>query len=328
MTVSTLPQAFIWRRLHSLMGLWLTLFLIEHLFVNSQVALLLGDKGTGFIQAVNSIHNLPYLQAIELFLLGTPILIHMIWGIRYLFTSKPNAHKTDGSTPSLKEYGRNKAYSWQRITSWILLIGLTAHVVKFRFLEYPTHAASSYLVKLQMDSGLYTLADRLGVTLYDQTAIQNETLSWESESSAHTVLTNAARSFASGSQEVPYDHQQAIIAHSAGTFAAKASWIQALTNYKVSGKEVVAASPDFGTATLLSVRDAFKNPLYVALYTLFVLAACFHASNGFWTFLITWGVILKTSAQKRMGKVALILMTLLAALGLTSVWAPYLSSIF
>src|ERR1700722_9315638 len=98
-TSTTLPGAFIWRRLHSLMGLWLVLFLIEHLLVNSQAALLLGNSGRGFVDMVNSIHNFPYLPVIDFTLLGLPIANHKIWGVKYLFSSKFNAHKTDGSTP-------------------------------------------------------------------------------------------------------------------------------------------------------------------------------------------------------------------------------------
>ena len=51
MTAATavIPRAFIWRRLHSLMGLWLVLFLGEHLLTNSQAALWLGDNGKGFV---------------------------------------------------------------------------------------------------------------------------------------------------------------------------------------------------------------------------------------------------------------------------------------
>lgn len=63
---AAIPKAFIWRRLHSLMGLWLVLFLIEHLLTNSQAALWLGDNGRGFVNMVNAIHNLPYLEVIEL----------------------------------------------------------------------------------------------------------------------------------------------------------------------------------------------------------------------------------------------------------------------
>src|SRR5271170_4851053 len=95
--VTSLPSAFVWRRLHSLMGLWLVLFLMEHLLTNSQAALLLGENGKMFVQMVNSLHNLPYLQVIEIFLLGVPFLIHMVWGVQRLFTAKANSSRTDGS---------------------------------------------------------------------------------------------------------------------------------------------------------------------------------------------------------------------------------------
>src|SRR6185436_15721242 len=137
MTSQILPRAFVWRRLHSLMGLWLVLFLMEHLLVNSQAALLLGDNARGFVHAVNAIHNLPYLQVIEILLLGVPIAIHGVLGVKYLLTSKFNSHRTDGTEPSLKGYGRNHAFTWQRLTSWILLVGLILHVAKFRFIDYP-----------------------------------------------------------------------------------------------------------------------------------------------------------------------------------------------
>src|SRR5258708_7890118 len=132
-----LPSAFIWRRLQSFMGLWLVLFLIEHLFTNSQAALFFGDDGNGFVRAVNALKNLPYLSVIEVTLIGVPFLVHGGWGIYYLFTSKSNSWGNDGTRPYLPEYPRNHAYTWQRITSWILLIGIIAHVVDMRFIHYP-----------------------------------------------------------------------------------------------------------------------------------------------------------------------------------------------
>src|SRR5580692_1285716 len=115
-SVPKVPMAFIWRRLHSLAGLWFVLFLIEHLLTNSQAALWLGDNGKGFVHMVNALHNLPYLQVIEMFLLGFPILLHMVLGVKYLFTSKSNIVKGDGSTPYLPR-ARNYAYTFQRMTS-------------------------------------------------------------------------------------------------------------------------------------------------------------------------------------------------------------------
>jgi succinate dehydrogenase / fumarate reductase, cytochrome b subunit len=285
------PQAFIWRRLHSLTGLWLVLFLIEHLLVNSQAALWLGDNGKEFVSLVNGIHDLPYLEAIEIVLLGVPILIHLIWGIKYLFTSKFNSYKTDGSKPSLPEYGRNRAYTWQRITSWILVVGLTGHIVKFRFLEYPSSAnvgtvSASYFVRISQDGGLPSLAKRLGVTLYDRKAIATE-------------------------EEKKKDNSD------------QTEWLSALTYRHLSSTEVIAEAHNFGTASLLAVRDTFKSPVYIGLYTIFVLAACFHAFNGFWTFLITWGVVLKVAAQKFMVNVAIGLMLLITFLGLIAIWGTY-----
>jgi succinate dehydrogenase cytochrome b subunit len=285
-SAEVIPQAFVWRRLHSLMGLWIVLFLIEHLLVNSQAALWLGDNGQGFVNLVNVIHNLPYLQVIEITLIGVPILIHLIWGIKYLLTGKFNSYRTDGSKPSLPEYGRNRAYTWQRITSWILIVGIAGHVVKFRFLEYPASVnmgdTSSYFVRISLDKGLPSVAKRLGVTLYDNQAIEREV----------EKKTNPA-------------------------------WLKALRQRSLYGNEVIAEADNFGTASLLAVRNTFKNPIYVGLYTIFVLAACFHAFNGFWTFLITWGVVLKMAAQRSMVKFAIGLMILVTFLGLIAIWGTY-----
>lgn len=262
LSVPKIPKAFIWRRLHSLMGLWFVLFLIEHLLTNSQAALWLGDNGKGFVRMVNALHNLPYLPVIEIVLLGVPILLHMVLGVKYLFTSKSNVFKGDGSKPYIPR-AQNYAYTLQRITSWILLVGVILHVYKFRFQEYPdtvtVNSETYYTIPVEVDPGLRTVADKLHVQLLDQ-----------------------------------------------------------------KENKVLAVAPDFGTATLLAVRDTFKHPIYLVLYTIFVLAACFHAFNGFWTFLISWGWILKMSAQRAWASVSIALMLLLTFLGLAAIWGTYL----
>lgn len=267
----TLPRDFVWRRIHSLMGLFIVIFLIEHLITNSQAALWIGDEGRGFVTLANLLHNLPYRQAIELFLLGVPFLIHAVWGIKILLTAKPNSSKSDGSKPSLPEYGRNRAYTWQRITSWILLFTLIVHVVKFRFIEYPeaikTNGMTLYQLKVTQDPGLASVAKRLNVEL-----------------------------------------------HEAATFHKGKS---------LKSNEVVISTPDFGTATLMGVRDTFKSYTWCAFYTIFVLAATFHAFNGLWTFLITWGLVFRYAAQQSMVKVAYTLMAILTFLGLAAIWGTY-----
>lgn len=276
--LDTLPQAFVWRRLHSLTGLWFVLFLVEHLITNSQAALLLGDSGKGFVRMVNLIHNLPYLTVIEVAFLGIPILIHTCWGIRYALTAKPNSMRNDGSKPYLK-YNRNHAYTWQRITSWILVVLLILHIVKFRFLEYPHTlnggAQPTYYVTVTTDSGLYAVADRLNVKLYNEQKLKEE------------------------------------------------DSINALTSIQLKPRELVAVAPTFGTASLLTVRDTFKSPVWGIIYTVFVLSACFHAFNGLWTSMLTWGWVIRESAQTGARKVAIALMLIIAFLGLAAVWGSY-----
>ena len=303
------------------MGLWLVLFLIEHLLTNSQAALWLGDNGQGFVDMVNAIHNLPYLEVIELTLLGIPFLIHMVWGVKYLFTSKFDSGRTDGSAPHIP-LRRNRAYTWQRITSWILLICIIGHVTKFRFLDYPekVHVGDQtvYLIKVSMDEGLYTLADRLDVKLYDASQIAKE-----SEPKNSEMALPKEKIGWTGPVAIEYSNHKAAILHSEQSEQAKAALVEALKKEHLTSTEVIAAANNFGTASLLAVRNTFKNPIYIGLYTIFVLAACFHACNGFWTFLITWGWILKMAAQRAWVTVSVVLMAVLLFLGLVAIWGTY-----
>ena len=286
-----IPQAFIWRRAHSFTGLWLVLFLIEHLLANSQAALFLGEDGSGFVRAVNGIKNLPYLPVIEIFLLGVPFLVHGWWGVRYLFTAKYNSSKTDGSAPSLPSYPRNRAYTWQRVTSWILLFGIVLHVVDMRFLNYPTTAdldgKTLYVNRVESDDGLHPLAAKFGFKIY----------------SKPQALEEVKRAEKKGEELF---------------------FASALQNWPLNENQLLAVSPSFGVAELLLVRDTFKNPEMILLYTGLVLAACFHAFNGLWTFMISWGITLTARSQSLMRMAASALMAIVAFLGLAAIWGSYL----
>lgn len=303
-----IPQAFVWRRLHSLTGVFIVLFLISHLLTNSQAALFIGDDGSGFVDAVNGIHNLPYLPAIEIGLLAVPILIHMIWGIRYLRTGEFDSFKSDGTTPSLPEYSRNRAYTWQRITSWVLLFGILAHVVQMRFLEYPTSAKiddkTYYMLPVSLDSGLITVAQRLHVRLLTQKMI-------DYEKSADMTQSNWLSLPSSKDQLIEQRRQQ------------QEEWAKAAEAHPLKEGEVLAIAPDFGTIELLLVRDTFKSPIMIALYTLFVLAACFHGFNGLWTAMITWGVTISVSAQRKMLWFSTALMVFVTFLGMAAIWGTF-----
>lgn len=328
------PSAFFWRRFHSLMGLWLVIYLTEHLLTNSQAALWIGDDGSGFVHAVNAIQRLPYIHAIEVLLIGIPFAIHIIWGIKYLMTSKMNSFRSKGSTPSFPEYPKNRAYSWQRITSWILVFAVLAHVVQMRFYSYPYSAMlgheAHYMVRVSLDEGLYTLASRLNVELYDEEKIKLQRLQWyenvnesiPSQSSLAAFYDFFHGIFSSVPEQVPKDHIQEELKRQ--EVRQQRDFLDTLEGRPIGTGEVIAVAPDFGTAELLAVRETFKMPLMLLLYSLFVAAAVFHAFNGLWTFLITWGVSLTERSQRMMKKIALFMMALVGFLGMAAIWGSYL----
>ncbi|MBS0629559.1 MAG: succinate dehydrogenase [Verrucomicrobia bacterium] len=319
--IDPIPKAFIWRRLHSLTGLWFVLFLIEHLITNSQAALLLGESGQGFVRAVNFIHNLPYLTVIEVGLLGVPILIHVLWGVKYALTSAPNSGHSDGSRPQMK-YSRNRAYTWQRITAWLLIPLLAMHIVKFRFLDYPvevnTGSVPSFMHVVSVDPGLYTVADRLNVQLFDEVMIKKMV----HEHSSKGALLEAAREIREKDQQTFSQTDQTIL-QAAQHYEEQKATVQALAGMHLKPNQVVAVAPTFGTISLLGVRDTFKSPVWVAVYTLFVISACFHAFNGLWTSIVSWGWVIRAAAQTGARKVAYVLMAIIGLLGLIAVWGTY-----
>lgn len=304
------------RLLHTLTGLFLVLFLIFHLLTNSQAALFFDSDGEGFVSEVNSIHSLPYLVVIELLLLGVPFLLHMLWGLHYLLTSSYNSFSSDGSTPSLP-YGRNYAYSWQRITAWLLLVAVAAHVFQMRIVNYASSAkvgdTTYYMQRVDHDAGLYTVAARLGAKLFDGEEII------------------AARSD-KGPAAPPLPPLSTPPGLSTGDIAAlevqrveqSRRWLDAL-DYRplTSTSQRVAVAKDFGTATLLMVRETFKSPVMAVLYTIFVVAATYHAFNGLWSACISLGFTLNSKIQRRALRSCQLLMVLIALLGLAAIWGCY-----
>lgn len=293
-----LPYDFVSRRLHSLMGLWLSLYIIFHLLTNSQAALWFGDDGKGFIHDVNWIHDLPFLLLLEILFLAVPILIHLYFGIKYLFTAKPNSYGYTGRDPYLPEYGRNRAYTWQRITSWILAVGVIAHVVHMRILEYPeiAHVGNKtyYMVKVEDDPGLYTLEKRIGFEIFHPDQIASRVVAPKGEGAVEEQRYT---------QEVGFN--------------------EALRRKGAKEKEVMVVADNFGMASLFMLRDTFKSPVMMALYTVLVLSGCFHGFNGLWTAFITWGITLSTRTQRLWLGFCQGLMVLVALLGLFAIFGTY-----
>lgn len=261
-----MPRWFIFRRLHSLAGLGLILFLAEHLFINSQAAVAIREGSSPYIMAVNHLQNLPFLTVLEVLLLGLPFLIHIILGMVYLKTGRYGFAAIDGSAP-ITPYMNHYAYMAQRFTAWIVLVGLVIHVVQMRFLERPTEKTvegkTHYEVALIADPSL----DRLTGDLSD---------------------------------------------------------VSVSPVYAEAGYEMVnVETKDFGTAELLLMRETFQSPGWMLLYTLFMLSAVFHAFQGLWTFLLSWGVIISPQSQRFFHALSMVLMCFVAAMGLVAIYGTY-----
>jgi succinate dehydrogenase / fumarate reductase cytochrome b subunit len=323
-----LPRAVVWRRLHSLAGFWFVLFLMEHLFTNSQAALFFGDDGVWFVRSVNWLHNLPYLQVIELVLLGVPFTYHALLGVRYLFTSRANVMGGGGKRPRLG-YERNFAYTLQRLSSWILLVGLILHVWYMRFHMYPTvvHEGTSsyYFATYHVDSGIYSLADRLDVKLYDLEAVEREKNQLSKQAAKMELVRQKLQLIEEeGVKETGvYNAEVDSVYQSWQGYRTKQKFLQGLESKKLYEGEVIAVSTNFGNIMLLNVREAFKSVTKSILYTLFVAAACFHGFNGLWTFLITWGVLLNKRIQTGMVSVSYAFMAFMGFLGFIAIWGSY-----
>jgi len=304
MNQKIVPKEFFWRRIHSLAGLWLILFIIEHLLTNSQSALFLGDDGHGFISSVNWIHNLPYLPVIEIVALGVPFLIHGLWGIKYAREAKINSLGSNGSRVALGRYKENRAFTWQRVTSWILIFGVVAHVTQMRFLNYPAEAQIGkqdfYAVRVSGDQGLATLGARLDFQIFTEADIER----LKSE-----LIGQPPDEGPIGEQERQQEKE----------------FLAALQERPLRDGEVIIAAKDFGTASLMVVRDTFKMPMMIVLYTIFVIAAGYHAFNGLWTAFITWGINITQRTQDKFRKLTNALMALVIFLGLASVWLTYVN---
>ncbi len=322
---NNIPKEFILSRLHSLMGLMIVIFLFEHLITNSQAALLFGDDGAGFVRIVNLIHNLPYVQVIELTFIGVPIVYHAVIGIQKALYGRSNAFTSkEGQKPYIPT-ARGRAYSLQKWTAWILLFGIIGHVGYFRFYLYPVETKEAnkrmFFTKVNFDPGLYGLQDRLGFSLYSSEAIIQYKSELDKEEAYEELADQRIREIEG--QESGFNEEMSQLAKQKNKMEEMQHFYAALTERTLEKNQVILVTDSFGTSQLMNVRDVFKSPIKAVLYTIFVIAAVFHGFNGLWAFTITWGLVVKQVSQRRMLKLCMGMMFLLGFLGLSAVWGTY-----
>jgi succinate dehydrogenase / fumarate reductase cytochrome b subunit len=110
-------REYAYRRLHSLLGVVpIGLFVVQHLIVNHFAVY--GEES--FNKAANFMASLPFVLALETFVIYLPILFHAILGLYIVFATRNN----------VKRYGyfRNWMFYLQRVTGVITLIFIAWHV--------------------------------------------------------------------------------------------------------------------------------------------------------------------------------------------------------
>ncbi|MBC2685200.1 succinate dehydrogenase cytochrome B558 [Bacillus toyonensis] len=114
-------REYTFRKWHSLMGVIpVGVFLTQHLIVNN-----FATRGAeAFNKAAGFMELLPFLYALEIFIIFLPILYHAIYGLYIAFTAKNNAVSYG--------YFRNWMFVFQRISGIVTLIFISWHVWETR----------------------------------------------------------------------------------------------------------------------------------------------------------------------------------------------------
>ncbi|AIQ54644.1 MULTISPECIES: succinate dehydrogenase cytochrome b558 subunit [Paenibacillus] len=69
------------------------------------------------------------------------------------------------------------------------------------------------------------------------------------------------------------------------------------------------------------MHDIVTQPLMLAIYVIAIIAACFHFSNGLWSFLISWGITVGPRSQKVSSVLCLGLFVIVTFMFLISLFA-------
>ncbi|NIK78509.1 succinate dehydrogenase / fumarate reductase cytochrome b subunit [Paenibacillus castaneae] len=114
------------RKLHSLLGIIpLGMFIVVHGLTNYQAF----ERGPeGFGKGVTFINSMPVLPLLEIFGIYLPLLFHGIYGLYVAYQSNSNTGRF--------KYGRNWAFTAQRVTGVITFVFVFWHVYQTRIQVY------------------------------------------------------------------------------------------------------------------------------------------------------------------------------------------------
>lgn len=144
------------RKLHSLLGIIpLGGFIVVHGLANYQAF----ERGPeGFSKAVNLINSMPVLPLLEIFGIYLPLLFHGIYGLYVAYQSNSNLGRF--------KYGRNWAFTTQRVTGVITFVFVFWHVYQTRiqvYLGQITHEELGSTMNLIANNPLYFVLYVIGV---------------------------------------------------------------------------------------------------------------------------------------------------------------------
>ena len=112
-------------------------------------------------------------------------------------------------------------------------MGILAHVIHMRFIDYPTSAQLNaqhlYISRVEADVGLYTLSKRLGFEIYNQEKVQEIKRRILSQPKIQ-VPENSKPEELIAAQSQREEH----------------AWVAALEEWPLKENQLIAVSPSFG----------------------------------------------------------------------------------
>jgi succinate dehydrogenase / fumarate reductase cytochrome b subunit len=149
-------NSYLSRKIHSLLGVIpLGLFIIEHGITNYSAY----EGGPqGFKDSVHFLNSLPLVFFLELFGIWLPLLFHGVYGLYIAYQSNSNTGRF--------QYGRNWAFTLQRISGVITFIFVFWHLYQTRFqvmIGHVTHEELGGVMNGIANNGLFFVLYVIGV---------------------------------------------------------------------------------------------------------------------------------------------------------------------